>query len=86
MPTGITRPPPSPCSTRNAISAPADQARPHSSDPSANAATAPMKTRRVPNRSTAQPATGMTAAIASRYAVETHWIVDSRESNATASR
>ena len=45
-----------------------------------------MNTRRVPKRSTAQPASGITAASASRYAVETHWIVDSRESNATASR
>ena len=66
MPTGITIPPPRPCSTRNAISEPADHASPHSSDPPANAATAVMNTRRVPKRSTAQPASGITDASASR--------------------
>ena len=66
MPTGITSPPPRPCRTRNAISDPADHASPHSSDPPANAATADMNTRRVPKRSTAQPASGITAASASR--------------------
>ena len=48
IPTGMTIPPPRPCMTRNAISDPADHARPHSSEPTANAATAVMKTRRVP--------------------------------------
>ena len=86
IPTGITIPPPRPCRTRNAISEPADHASPHSSDPTAKAATAAMNTRRVPKRSTAQPASGITAAIASRYAVETHWIADSRASNSSPSR
>ena len=45
-----------------------------------------MNTRRVPKRSTAQPASGIADASASRYAVETHWIVDSRASKTTASR
>ena len=86
MPTGITSPPPSPCTARNAINAVADHARPHSSELAPNVATAAMNTRRVPNRSTAHPATGIMAASVSRYAVETHWIVASCASKATASR
>ena len=66
IPTGITIPPPSPCSARNAISEPADHASPHSSELAAKVATAVMNTVRVPNRSTAHPATGITAASASR--------------------
>jgi hypothetical protein len=66
MPTGITAPPPSPCRTRKAISEPADQAAPASAEPARKAVTALKKTRRAPNRSTAQPLTGIAAASASR--------------------
>src|SRR4051812_9938310 len=86
IPTGITIPPPSPCSTRNAISVPADQASPHSADPQTKTATAVMNTRRAPKRSTAQPVNGITAESASRYAVEAHWIVVSGASKTTPSR
>ena len=86
IPTGITSPPPRPCRTRKAISEPALQASPHSSEPTRKALTANMKVRRVPKRSLAQPASPITEASAIRYAVLTHWIVASRESKATASR
>ena len=55
-----------PAATRKAISDPADHASPHSSEPTRKAVTATMNTRRVPKRSTAQPASGITAASASR--------------------
>src|SRR3954469_9881277 len=86
IPTGITIPPPSPCSTRNAISVPADQASPHSADPQTKTATAVMNPLRAPKRSTAQPANGITAESASRYAVDAHWIVVSGASKTTPSR
>ena len=64
--TGSTSPPPSPCSTRATMSDSADHARPHSTDPHRNAVSAPSQTRRVPNRSLAQPVSGMTAVSDSR--------------------
>jgi hypothetical protein len=38
-----------------------------------------IHTARAPNRSSAQPASGIVEAIASRYAVLTHWMVVSTE-------
>ena len=64
--TGRTSPPPSPCRTRAAMSDSADQAIPHSTDPQRNAVSEPSQTRRVPKRSLAQPASGMTAVSDSR--------------------
>ncbi len=64
MATGTISPPPAPCSTRKAISAPASPARPHRPEPAVNSATEVRKTRLLPHRPTAQPVTGRTAASA----------------------
>ena len=66
IPIGMIMPPAKPWSTRNAISAPADQARPQSALVKTNPATAVIHTRRGPNRSAAQPVSGITLASASR--------------------
>ena len=65
MPAGMIMPPPNPCRMRNAISDSADQARPDSTDPSANSTIEIMYSRLVPNRSAAQPVSGITVASAS---------------------
>ena len=65
-PTGRSTPPAAPCSTRNAIRLPADQAAPASTDATPNARTDPIHIRRAPNRSTAHPVAGVTIAMASR--------------------
>ena len=72
---GSSIPPPRPWSTRNAIRLPIDQASPHSIEPARKSAIAVIHTRLAPNRSAAQPVSGITTASASRYAVLTHWIV-----------
>ena len=64
MPSGMSMPPPSPCSTRKVISAVMFQDNPHRIEPIKNAVSAPMYSRLVPNRSAAQPVTGMTVASA----------------------
>ncbi len=64
MATGTISPPPAPCTTRKAISDPVSQATPHRPDPAVNSATETRNTRRPPQRSTAQPVTGRTAASA----------------------
>ena len=64
-PTGISMAPPTPCSTRAAISwfsvAEAAQAM----EPVVNRAMASVKMRRVPKRSASQPVAGMTTAMVS---------------------
>src|SRR5690349_21978570 len=50
MPSGISMPPPSPCSTRKLISEPMLQARPQAIEPSRNRDSASMYSRLVPNR------------------------------------
>ena len=64
--TGSTSPPPSPCSTRAAMSDSADHATPQRIDPHRKAVSEPSQTRRVPKRSLAQPVSGMTAVSDSR--------------------
>jgi hypothetical protein len=66
---GINMPPPRPCTTRNAMSSMMFGAIAHSSEPTANDITEPMNSRLVPNLSAAQPATGITVAIASVWPV-----------------
>ena len=61
-PSGISMPPLMPCTTRNMMSCKMVDAIAHSSEPSTNATTEPMKRRLVPNRSAAHPVSGMTVA------------------------
>ena len=58
-PTGVSMPPPTPCSTLKAMSCSIDCASAHASDPATNAPKANMNTRLVPNRSPSQPDTGI---------------------------
>jgi hypothetical protein len=74
-PTGMTMPAPSPCSTLKPIRLPGDQASPHNTEPTRKMAIDVIQTVRAPNRSSAHPASGIVAAIASRYPVVTHWMV-----------
>ena len=64
-PSGNSMPPPMPCTTRNTMSCTIVDATAHSSEPSVKATTDPMNSRLVPNRSAAQPVSGITAANAS---------------------
>jgi hypothetical protein len=64
MPSGISMPPPRPCSTRKAVSISTLFAAAHSTDPAVNSSTASMYRRLVPNRSAAQPVSGITDASA----------------------
>jgi hypothetical protein len=48
-----------PCTTRNPIRLPADQAAPHSTEPAMNRLSAVSQTVRAPNRSIAQPVSGI---------------------------
>ena len=66
IPTGMIMPPAKPCSTRKAISDSALQARPQSALVTTKAVTAVIQTRLGPNRSAAQPVSGITVASASR--------------------
>ena len=65
-PSGRIMPPPSPCTTREPISWAIEVARPASSEPSMNRASADSHTRFAPNRSPAQPVSGITLANASQ--------------------
>jgi hypothetical protein len=62
VPTGTSMPPPMPCTTRNAISAPMFHDRPHSPEPRVNMARANRNTRLVPMRSPNQPEAGIQTA------------------------
>ncbi|URN05530.1 hypothetical protein LUW74_20905 [Actinomadura madurae] len=73
---GIIRPPATPWTTRKAIRPAASHARALRTDPSRNPPRAEIHRRRPPRRDWAQPASGMAANTASRYAVLTHWTVD----------
>lgn len=59
MPTGVSMPPPTPCSTRKAISWSIVCATPHNPDPTVKAANAKRNVRLVPNRSPNQPLVGI---------------------------
>ena len=61
-PSGNSIPPPMPCTIRKRISDTMFHASAHSSEPRVNATTEPMNSRLVPNRSAAQPVTGITVA------------------------
>jgi hypothetical protein len=65
-PPGSSIPPPSPCSTRKPIRLWIDQAVAHSAEPATNRLIAVIHTGLAPNRSMAQPVSGMTRATASR--------------------
>src|SRR5215472_12858049 len=68
-PTGTIMAPPSPCSTRAAVSSAALPDSPHRIEPKVNSAMAARKMVRPPKRSGAQPDTGTNTARLSRYAV-----------------
>ncbi len=53
--TGVIAPAPRPCSSRNRISDPIDQAKPHSTDPARNSAVPPTRTGLRPNTSDILP-------------------------------
>ena len=61
-PTGVSMPPPTPCSTRNAINCESDWAAPQSADEPMNIANAKRNTRLLPIRSLSQPDAGMKTA------------------------
>ena len=65
IPSGISMPPPRPCSTRNPTSELTSHAVLHSTDPRVNSSSASMNSRLVPNRSAAHPVSGITDASAS---------------------
>ena len=65
-PSGISKPPPKPWSTRKTISASIDHAAPASAEPAMNRSSAASQTRLAPKRSLAQPVSGITLAKASR--------------------
>ncbi len=66
VPTGMSIPPPAPCSRRKATSCPSEPARPHRTDATVNSATATRNVRLVPTRSPIQPEAGMKTARLSR--------------------
>ena len=65
-PTGMMRPPPRPCTTRNTTSEPSDHERPARTEPAMKSTRAAIHTRFAPNRRVSQPLSGITAANASR--------------------
>ncbi len=65
MPSGMIIPPPAPWSTRKTTSSVVLVDRPHKAEPAVNRISEIMYIRRAPNRSAAQPLTGITAASAS---------------------
>ena len=73
-PTGINSAPPSPCTTREATSAPRLWEIAHSKEPRANSAIASRYILRVPNRSAIQPEAGISMAMVSEYATTTDCI------------
>jgi len=62
MPTGVMRPPPMPCSTRNATSSSRLPARPHRAEATVKIAIEPSRTWRGPSRSPSHAAAGMNSA------------------------
>ena len=66
MLTGMIIPPPIPWRMRNAISEPADHAKPHSAEPIPKTATETIQMRLEPKRSENQPLSGITIASESR--------------------
>jgi hypothetical protein len=71
IPTGVSMPPPAPCSTRKATSCSRLCAIPHSAEAVTNIASAIKKIRLVPKRSPSQPDAGMNAARLTRYPMTT---------------
>ena len=65
MTAGMIMPPPRPCRTRKPMSDPALHAAPQRIEPPTNSTSDVRYRRLVPNRSAAQPVSGITAAIAS---------------------
>ena len=65
-PAGMVSAPAAPCSTRKPISSPSEEDRPQATEASVKIAIDHMYTRRAPRRSQIQPASGSTAASASR--------------------
>ncbi len=61
-PTGVIRPPPAPCRTRNATSSPRLPASPHKADATVKTAMEPSSTWRGPIRSPSHAAAGMNSA------------------------
>ncbi len=84
IPTGVNNPPARPCTARATTSVVRSGARPQTAEASVNAASAPRKTRFVPNRSPSQPATGSPTASATRKAVSTVFAADSGRSKSPA--
>ena len=64
--TGMSSPPPMPCSARKRIRLSMFHAAAHSADPAVNSPSASRNRRFVPKRSPAQPLTGMATATLSR--------------------
>jgi hypothetical protein len=64
-PTGISSAPPTPCTTREAISMVRLRDSAHSSDPTVNRKMAAKNMRRVPKRSASQPEAGISMAVVS---------------------
>lgn len=62
MPTGVSRPPPTPCSTRKTTSAVRLPASPHRAEAAVNTPSAARNTGRLPNLSASQPDAGMETA------------------------
>lgn len=71
-PIGRIIPAPKPCTSRNTMSEPMFQARPHSTDPVMNSSSETSHMVFGPNRTTAQPDSGMLADSARVYPVSTH--------------
>ena len=72
MPTGISAPPPRPCTTRAAIKKPKFGAAAQASDAAVNTANDTRSTRRAPNVLAIHPVAGCDTHTASRYDVTTH--------------
>ena len=66
VPTGVSMPPPTPCSTRNATRLSMFHAAPHRADASVNITSANTKIFFVPKRSPSQPDAGIHSARLSR--------------------
>ena len=71
MPTGVMRPPPTPCRTRKAVSSLRLVATPQSADAAVNMNMAVSSTRRGPKRSPSQPDAGMNTARLTRNPITT---------------
>lgn len=63
---GCISPPPTPCSTRNAIRLPMSHASPAATDPATNSNSDPIQTFRAPHRCAAHPLSGTAMDRASR--------------------